>query len=223
MRTNNLFFLLLLVPFWLAACGCHTTATTTSPPPGTANVGRGAFKIERAAFPNKPGTHRVMQYSEIVDGRTLATWREDTWVARKRGDLIESIEKKETSRAATKFFVVDHDDALFLANVEPPFENGGPRHSDQGLVMLFKFPFVPGASWESTMGDGGICRREVMGRDSVTVMGRKYDAVAIKDIRDGAEGTMWFVPGLGVVKSDLASDSNHHHTIKELVLFEAPR
>lgn len=176
--------------------------------------------VPRTAFPSQLGAHYVMRFTDYRNGKKLREWNEDTRLDKADGDLLayRVTSEIEGQKRISRIYVVNRPDGLYFRLTEPPLEKGKLTHSINGATLMFKFPMKTGDSWEMRMPQGSKGQRTVMGTESVTVPAGTYKAVRIKEQRAGTAGDSWFVPGVGVVKSDLNGPDGQF--IKEMVLFE---
>lgn len=192
-----------------------TSAEPSATPLATASV-----TIPRKAFPSQLGAHYVMRFTDYQNGQKKREWKEDTRLDKADGDLLQYLVTSEIEgqKRVSRIYVVNRPDGLYYRLTEPPYEKGKPTHSIDGATLMFKFPMNTGDSWEMRMPQGSKGERTVMGTETVTVPAGTYKAVRIKEQRAGTSGDSWFVPGVGVVKSDLSGPDGQY--VKEMVLFE---
>lgn len=202
--------LLLLGVMGWAAAGCQ--ASDPGPPP---------FSYGVDAYPAKLGTRYVMRFREYQGGRLLQSWTERLRLDTVRDDLLGYADtvSRGGEKAASRMYVLRRSDALYLINgpLTPPLDPSNPRrHSLDGAMLLFQFPLVPDRYWEFNYAGTGQSSRQVVGMEAVTVPAGRFTAVKIKEARPDATGFSWFVPGIGVVKSDLDGRTRF---VKELLRF----
>lgn len=195
-------------------------SASPSAEPSATPLATESVTIPRKAFPSQLGAHYVMRFTDYVNGQKKREYKEDTRLDKADGDLLQYLITSEIDgqKRVSRIYVVNRPDGLWYRLTEPPLEKGKPTHSTEGATLMFKFPMNTGDSWEMRMPQGSKGERTVMGTETVTVPAGTYKAVRIKEQRAGTSGDSWFVPGVGVVKSDLSGADGQF--VKEMLLFE---
>ncbi len=127
---------------------------------------------------------------------------------------------------------------VFRCGQSGPAETPNEVELANGTVMSGVFvPSVlqPGGEWENTYGPGSTTKFRADRIESVTVPAGTYDAMRVSYVRTDrsgntitmvVEGTLWFAPGVGVVKEEFRQTTNmattpaEGQTTEELTAFE---
>lgn len=179
------------------------------------------FSVGVDSFPRAVHGRHVMRYTRTPDdGKPPTKWTEVTTLQAMKGDLMTFIVQETRDgepQPPEALYAVLRGDAIFIGFNEPA-PTQGDSHAITAMAMVLKFPLREGASW--LLSPSAAARRTVEGQEWVEVPAGRFLAVRIHDVRDNGAGTSWYVPTLGVIKSDMLA--SHSRVIKELVRYERP-
>ena len=204
----------------LLLTSCWTLVGCTS---GT--EGSRGFSIDIASQPRHVGTSYRFQLRRLRNGAIVESWVEQTRLLRQDGDLSVYEHRTQVHGLPTteRLYVVERDQSLYMqeGGTEPRLvASNPPTHQLDAEMLLLKFPLRPQQYWEYNDPKEGTCSREVTVRQRTTVPAGTFEAVVINEQHPHATGRSWFVPGIGVVRTQLRSTDGE--IIKELLAFEAP-
>jgi hypothetical protein len=180
------------------------------------------FSVEKDSLPQEMGAHYVWRWTRYPPGGKPVSYTADDRLSSKDNDLLaytESTTVDGKPGPGIRFFAITRDDAIYLDWTEPPLETGKKTHSLSGASLMFKFPMRPGDQWTYTTPQKTPASRKVLGMEQVKVPAGTYNAVVLQETRQGATGKSWYVPGIGVVRSEIVSAA--FREVKELQKFEA--
>lgn len=208
-----------------APSGVSASSAPPPPPPPPASPAAGAspFAVPAESFPLKLGTHYRLHYTDYRNGVKVREFDEDTTLDKQEGDLSQYLVTSQIGdmKKVNRIYIVSRPDGLWYSIEEPPREKGKKTHKVDASTRMLAFPLKPGSSWEMRMPMGSMASRAVVGMERVTVPAGTFNAVRMQEKREGTAGDSWYVPDVGVIKSDLSGPTERY--IKEMVLFEAAK
>lgn len=198
-----------------APSGTPQASLSSSPLLTTTN-----FSVPRESFPTIKGGRYVMKYTDYQSGRKTREWTEETRVEDVVGDLTQMVVTTSMNgqKLRTGLWLISRPDGLWAKMSEPSREPGKDTHSIKGATLIFKFPMTPNTKWDLILPQGTRGTRVVVGAETVTVPAGTFRAVLMRETRGNVTGESWYVPDIGMVKSDLSGAAERH--VKELVQYE---
>lgn len=203
-----------VIPFLTAivllASGCQ--ALDPGPPRFHADVG---------TFPRRVGTRQVIRCEQYEKEKRSGLWTEESVLLSVQGDLLTYDRKyvRDNQVIHDSFYIIVQDDTLYVNELAPPQPAGPDRHAVAGATVFLQFPLLPESYWEDRSGPE-LITREALAEETVTVPTGTYRCVKLRETRGNSKGSLWYAPGVGVVKSEMTEGDTRHARV--LIRCDAP-